>query len=115
MIEIFIKNDLTLKRWRSFKARRLSWISCWAIFIFIVISITAEFWANSKPLVLFYNDSLFFPVIKDYHPSQFGIEERFITNYKALPLTEKDWALWPPVKWDPYESNTSVDRYPGPS
>ena len=114
MIEIFIKNDLTLKRWRSFKARRLSWISCWAILIFIVISITAEFWANSKPLVLFYNDSLFFPVIKDYHPSQFGIEERFITNYKALPLTEKDWALWPPVKWDPYESNTSVDRYPGP-
>ena len=114
MIEKFVKNDLTLRRWRSFKANRFSWFSCWAILFFIFISLTAEFWANSKPLVLFYNGSFFFPVVHDYHPSNLGINEGFITNYKALSLGEQDWAIWPLIKWDPYESNTSVEGYPSP-
>lgn len=112
MIEKFIKNDLTLKRWRAFKSQRLSWFSCWVVLFFIVLSVTAEFWANSKPLILFYNGEIFFPVIRDYHPEKLGVEDAFIVNYKDLSLKEEDWALWPPVRWDPYESNKVVDEYP---
>lgn len=114
MIEKFIKNDLTLRRWRAFKSQRLSWFSCWVVLLFIVLSITAEFWANSKPLILFYNGELFFPVVRDYHPESLGIEDAFIVNYKGLSLKEKDWAIWPPVQWDPYESNKAVEEYPSP-
>ena len=114
MIEKLIKNDLTLKRWRSFKTRRLSWFSLWAIVFFIFISIAAEFWANSKPLILFYNGSFFFPIVRDYHPDKLGIEDQFITDYKNLPLGKEDWAIWPPVRWDPYESNKTVEKYPSP-
>lgn len=114
MIEKIIKNDLTLKRWRSFKARRLSWFSLWAIIFFIFISIAAEFWANNKPLILFYNGAFFFPIVRDYHPDKLGIEDQFITDYKNLSLGEKDWAIWPPVRWDPYESNKTVEKYPSP-
>ena len=114
MIEKFIKNDLTLRRWRVFKSQRLSWFSCWLVLLFIVLSLTAEFWANSKPLILFYNGELFFPIVRDYHPERLGVSDSFVVNYKGLPLKKKDWAIWPPVRWDPYESNKAVEEYPAP-
>lgn len=113
MIEKLIKNNLTLKRWRSFKARRLSWVSCWVIVFFVFLSLTAEFWANSRPLVLVYKGDFFFPIVRDYHPEHFGLKG-FVTDYKALQLNEGDLSIWPPIRWDPYESDQSLDEYPAP-
>ena len=113
MIEKSIKNPLTLKRWRIFKSRRLSWISCWFFLFFLLISITAEFWANSKPVLLFRDGQLYIPVLKNYHPSEFGLERDFVVDYRNLDLKKGGWALWPPIAWDPYESNKKVERYPG--
>lgn len=74
----------------------------------MVISLTAEIWANSKPLVMSFNDDLYFPVFKTYHPSQFG-EGGFVTDYRKLKMS---WAVWPIVKWDPLESNWAITTYP---
>ena len=121
MTERFIKNDLTLKRWRVFRANRLSRISLQAVLLFIALSLTAEFWANSKPLILFHGGKLFFPVVRDYSPSRFQRADApqkhasaFVMDYKTLSLKEGDWALWPPVRWDPYESNRTAEQYPSP-
>lgn len=113
MIERFIKNSITLKRWGIFKSRKLSWISCWFFIFFILISLTAEIWANNKPLVLFYNGSMFFPVFKSYQPSDFNIKEQNLVDYKKINLSQKDFAIWPLLKWNPYESNLNIKRYPG--
>ena len=113
MIEKRIKNPLTLKRWKIFKSRKLSWISCWVFLFFLFISLTAEFWANSKPILLFYKGHIYAPVLRDYHPSKLKLKTNdFVINYKTLSLDEGDWALWPPITWDPYESNKEVNRYP---
>ena len=114
MIERFIKNPLSLKRWRVFKSRKTSWISLWFFVFFLFLSLTAEFWSNSKPLILSYQGSLYFPVIKNYPPQALGIEDEYIVNYKQLSLEEKDWVIWPLIKWDPYETNASLDQIPGP-
>lgn len=114
MVENFIRNPLSLKRWRIFKSRKVSWFSLWAFLFFIFISLTAEMWANSKPLVLFYNGSLFFPIVKTYHPQDVGISNQNILNYKDLKLSNKDFAIWPLIKWDPYESNLDVKKFPSP-
>ena len=121
MTERFIKNDLTLKRLRAFKARPLSRISLQAVLLFIALSLTAEFWANSKPLILFHGGELFFPVVRNYSPSRFQTAgaagesaAAFVMDYKALALKKGDWALWPPVRWDPYESNRTAEQYPSP-
>jgi len=86
----------------------------WLFLFFLFLSLTAELWSNSKPLILFYQGVLYLPVIKTYPPSALGIEDEYVVNYKSLSLGEGDWALWPLNEWDPYESNTSVDRFPGP-
>lgn len=114
MIEKLIQNDDSLKKWRRFKARKLAVISCWLIGIACLMSFSAEFWANSRPLILKYNNEIYFPVFKDYHPSLFGDEHTLVTNYRDLELSEEkgDFALWPVVHWNPYESNKSVVSYP---
>ena len=114
MIELFIKNPLNLKRWRIFKSRKTSWISLWLFIFFLFVSLTAEFWANSKPLILHYQGSFYFPVLKSYSPDTFSLEDQFITNYRSLNFKEGDWALWPLIKWDPLESNLDVKKFPSP-
>lgn len=112
MIEHWIKNDLTLKRYRRFKSMRRSVISVWIFAFFLVLSLTAEIWANSKPLLLKYRGEWFVPVFKTYHPSVFGIEDQVVTNYRALNLEVGDKAIWPIIRWDPYEANSAVETYP---
>jgi microcin C transport system permease protein len=112
MIERFIENDESLKKWRRFKSRKLAVLSCWIIGLCCFFSFSAEFWANSKPFYLSYKGTSYFPVIKDYHPSLFDVPDSMVMDYKKLELSDNDSALWPPVRWNPYESNPHVSSYP---
>lgn len=114
IIEKYIKNDLTLKRWRRFKSKRAAVVSCWLLLAACFFSFTAEFWANSQPIYLSYGGKSYFPVIKTYPAAEFGITDTVTVNYRDLDMEEEDWALWPIISWDPYESNKEVDEYPGP-
>jgi len=114
MIEKRIKNELTLKRWRRFKSIKRAMISVWVFAFLILLSATAEFWSNNKPIVLGYQGSVYFPVVKTYHPSVFG-KPGFVTDYRALDLqSEGNWAIWPIVRWNPFETNKSLETYPAP-
>ncbi|MFZ4713934.1 MAG: ABC transporter permease subunit [Bacteriovoracaceae bacterium] len=106
-------SELNQKRWTRFKKRKLAVLSLWVLVFFTFLSFTAEFWANSKPVVLSYKNTLYFPVIKNYHPKLFGIENAFVVDYRNLTLSKDDWALWPPIQWDPFESNEKIESYPG--
>jgi microcin C transport system permease protein len=114
MIEKWIKNELTLKRWKRFRSIKRAVASVWVISFLVFISVTAEFWSNSKPIILKYESSVYFPVLKTYHPSEFG-QDGFVTDYRKLDMSkEGSWALWPPVRWNPFESNEVLEHYPGP-
>src|SRR5438045_1896754 len=112
MIERLLKNDLSVKRWRRFKSVRRAVWSVGIIIFMLFLSVTGEIWANSKPLIMKYKGEFYTPVFKDYHPSVFN-QEGFVTNYRTLDLkAEGNWAVWPPVTWDPYETNESMTSYP---
>ncbi len=115
MIERFIKSPLNLKRWRRFKNKRLAYFSLFFIVILSMVSFTAEFWAISKPIILKYDKSYYFPILKEYHPKLFHIDDTLYMNYRTLKLDNErgDFAFWPPVQWDPYESNLKIETYPG--
>ena len=116
MIEKYlIKNELTLKRWKRFKNRKTAMFGLIGFTVLIFLSITAEMWANSSPILLKYQGELYVPVYKTYHPSVFG-QEGFVTDYRAIEenLGEDGWSLWPPVRWNAFESNSNVDEYPSP-
>jgi microcin C transport system permease protein len=115
LFERLITNPLTLKRWRRFKSVKRSVFASWLFIFLLILSLTAEFWANDKPILMSYNGSYYLPIFRKYHPSLFN-QEGFITNYRALNWQEEpgNWALWPPIHWNPFESNTEVTEYPAP-
>lgn len=110
----FIKNELTLKRYRRFKKNKVAVVSCWLVGVLIFLSLTAEFWANSKPLMMSYQGKIYTPLFFDYHPTVFGREDIYVMDYRSLEFSESDWAAWPLVQWDPFESNSTVESYPAP-
>jgi len=112
MIEKYINNELTLKRWRSFKRRRLAVVSCFILLAMLIATFSSPFLANSRPIVMKYKGEYFFPVLKDYHPRNFGITDLLSINYRTVKLGPEDFAVWPLIKWDPFESNENVDNYP---
>lgn len=113
MIERFIKNDLTLKRWRIFKKNKRAVICSWIILALTFLSFTAEFWANSKPIIFSYKSKTYFPIFKTYSVKDFGITDSLQVDYRSLVRQENSWAVWPLIKWDPFESNKAIDEYPG--
>ncbi len=112
MIERLISNDLTLKRWRRFKARKSAFYSLIAFLLMVFATLTAPMIANNKPIYLSYEGNSYFPVFVDYHPKDFGISNTLVVNYKKLQLSEDDGALWPIIRWNPFESNEEVYSYP---
>ncbi|MEN0059119.1 MAG: peptide ABC transporter permease, partial [Bdellovibrio sp.] len=109
-----IRNELTLKRYKRFKKDRLAVISVWVLMAMFFVSFTAELWANNRPHVVSYHGKLYFPLFVDYHPTAFGRDDIFVMDYRTLEMTESDWAVWPLIQWNPYESNKEVETYPSP-
>lgn len=109
-----ITNELTLKRYRRFKRNKLAVFSTLMILALMFFSFTAEFWANNKPHLMKYQGKIYAPLIFDYHPTEFGRDDIFVMDYRELQFQEGDWAAWPLVQWDPYESNTVAEKYPSP-
>lgn len=105
-------NPLNQKRWNRFKKRKTSFLSLWVIIFLTFLSFTAEFWANSKPVILHYKGVTYFPIIKSYHPKLFDVTDSMVMDYRKLKISGSDWALWPPIQWDPFESNIKVENYP---
>lgn len=113
MIERWLKNPENKKRWKRLKERRRSRWAAYFFFFTLFLAITAEFWANSRPIIMKYQGQLYLPVWAFYHPTEFDQSESMITDYRKIELTDSDWAIWPPIHWDPFESNTELEQYPG--
>lgn len=114
MIERWIKDENTLKSWRRFKRNRIAVVSCVLLAILLFFSLTAELWANRKPLVLHYHSQTYFPVLKYYHPSVFGLEGVAQMDYRHMEMGAGDWAVWPVIHWDPFERNDKLAEFPSP-
>ena len=100
---------------RKFKRIKRAYWSFWIIFVVSLLSAGAEFLANDRPIVMSYNDSLFFPIFETYKGFDFGIDSPLEPQYKKMELEGKGWAIWPLVThWGSNESNRSLDRYPAP-
>lgn len=112
MIERYIENELTLKRWRRFKKRKTAVASLFFLLVGLSLTFMAPTIANNKPLVMKYQGDIYFPVFRNYLARDFGITTSVRVDYRNLELSEVDWAVWPMIKWDPFESNPDVSSYP---
>lgn len=87
----------------QFKKNKLAMISLYIVMFLIVLAITADFLASSKPLYAVYNNETYFPVVKDYLNSV-GISkwspDMININWKELDNQNKlESVLWTPVPY----------------
>lgn len=114
MIEQILKNELSKKRWRIFKKNRSTVFSLFLLGFFIFATFISPFIANSRPLIVKYQGTTYFPILKDYRAESFGLLGTITVDYRKLKLEKSDYAVWPIIQWDPYESNSNVSSYPSP-
>lgn len=96
------------RAWRRFRQNRLGFV-CLVIFCtLVVLSLFAEVISNDKPLVVHYNGSYYFPLVRDYPETTFGGDFLTTTDYLDPYIREKmseggNWAVFPP---NPYGAQT---------
>ncbi len=92
---------LTRRRLAQFQANRRGWWSLWLFLLLFGLSLSAEFIANDRPLLVYYQGALYAPVFKDYAETDFGGVFPSTANYRdpyLANLIDRDgWMLWPPV------------------
>lgn len=112
MIERYIKNELSRKRWKIFRKSKSAVFSSILLFLMIVATFVSPFIANSKPILIKHHGTTYFPIFKEYDVEDFGLSDTMTVDYRELKMGPDDYALWPIVQWDPYESNSKVESYP---
>jgi microcin C transport system permease protein len=105
-------NLLTYKRLRTFQKDRLAYGSLLALSLLFILSLGAELVANDRPYILKYDAKLYFPVFSEPRAADLGITDSYTVDYRKLDLAGHGWALFPPVKFNPFQSNDAVETYP---
>jgi microcin C transport system permease protein len=102
-------SPMTRRRWRNFLANRRG---VWSLVVFGVLFVTtlfAEFIANDRPILVYYDGGLYAPVFRAYPETTFGGEFAAEADYKDPEVVKlidaKGWILWPPI---PYSYDTAV-------
>jgi len=73
---------LSSRRWRRFKANKRGYYSLILFSLCFLLSLGAEILSNDKPLLVSYQGSLYFPLLREYPETTFGGEFDTETDYQ---------------------------------
>ncbi|NLO80492.1 MAG: ABC transporter permease [Xanthomonadaceae bacterium] len=111
-------SPINRRRWQQFKANRRGWWSLWIFLALFAISLCAELIANDRPLVVYFDGELYFPVFKAYPETTFGgdfaTEAEYRDPYIQQLINARGWAIWPPIRYHYHTINYELGR-PTPS
>ncbi|TCM69902.1 microcin C transport system permease protein [Acinetobacter calcoaceticus] len=100
-------SPLMQARLQRFKHNRMGWYCLIVFSIIFVLSMAAEFIANDRPIVVKYEQSVYFPIFKNYPETEFGGVFETTADYRdpvvKQLIDEKGWAIWPLI---PYSYDT---------
>ncbi|XCN72472.1 MAG: ABC transporter permease [Candidatus Electrothrix aestuarii] len=104
------KQTLAARRWRNFKKNRRGFYSLIIFSILFGLSLFAEVLSNDKPLLVKYEGSYYFPLLKAYPETVFGGDFDTETDYRDPYILDKltvdgNRVIFPP---NPY-SYTSIN------
>jgi len=102
-------SPLNKRRLDNFKSNKRGWYSFCTFTLLFLISIFADFIANEKPLLIKYNDQIYFPIINEYSETTFGgdfeTEADYRDPYVKQLINDNGWMIWPII---PYTYNTII-------
>ncbi len=105
-------SPITAKRLEGFQKNRLAYGSLITLVAVFVLSLCAELIANDKPFILKHDSKVYFPVFSEPAAADLGITDSYTIDYRKLDLASHGWAVFPPVKFNPFQSNEAVESYP---
>ena len=109
-------NPINQRRLANFKANRRGYLSLHIFLLLFGLSLVAEFIANDKPFLIYYDGGIYLPFLKAYPETTFGgdfpTEADYTDPFVAELIEERGWMLWPPI---PYSYDTVVLDLPGPA
>lgn len=98
----FIPCSLCHQRWHQFKKHRRGYLSLWILVVLFVISLFANFIANDKPILVYYDNNFYSPLFFDYPETTFGGKLLSKTNYLSPSIQQhikkQGWMVWPLIK-----------------
>jgi len=103
------------RQWKAFKSHKTGYYSVFIFLGMIFLSCIADFVANSRPLIMRWENKTYFPIVSTVTPTDLGISSTFLeVNFKALEQEnpDKGFFLWPLIKFDPLESDRSLSAFP---
>lgn len=77
-----LKAHILKARWQIFKQNRRAYYSLWLFVAFFILSLGAEFIANDKPLFIYKDSKMYFPVFVNYTERTFGGDFDTWCDYK---------------------------------
>ena len=98
------------RAWRRFKRNRLGYWSLVLFCLLVVGSLFAEVLSNDRPLVVRYEGTTYFPMVKDYAETVFGGDFDTTTDYLDPFIREQltkgdNWAIYAPNPYGPQTLN----------
>ena len=114
-----IKLKINNKGWQRFKNNRLGYVSLWVFMVMFGISLCAEFVANDKPLLVRYEGSFYFPILKSYPETTFGGDFETPTDYHDPEIRKNlskkgNWSVFPPIQYS-YDTLNYFAKEPNPA
>lgn len=96
-------NPINQRRLQNFKANHRGYWSLWIFVFLFLFTLVAEFIANDKPLMIYFDGEAYFPVINTYTETDFGgdfeTEADYRDSYIQDLIKEKGWMLWPLIRY----------------
>ena len=77
-------SPITKRRLANFRANKRGFWSLWVFLFLFGLCLSAEFFANDKPLLVQYNGALYFPVFKSYAETVFGGDFETEAEYRDI-------------------------------
>lgn len=95
----------TRRKWRQFRHNRRGYISLLILAMCLGASLLAELYANSRPLLVYYQGAFYVPLWNAYPETTFGGDFVTETDYhdpfiRNRLTTDGNWLLSPPLRWD---------------
>ncbi len=101
-------------RWARFRHNRRGYWSLWIFLLLFGLSLCSELIANDKPLLVRYDGSWYFPLLKNYSESDFGGPLASQADYQDPWLKQRlennGWVLWAPIRFGATSINFATDK-----
>ena len=112
-------SPLNARRLVNFRRNRRGRWSLWLFMVLFLGTLPAEFVANDRPLAIWYEGSLYTPVLNSYAETVFGGDFETEAEYREpdvqdLITSKGGWMIWPPIRYSYNTVNLNL-RVPAPA